>query len=376
MIKSNFCPEAFYSCSFNKYTLKVNEYGDSWLHYIALQESASIFLYIDKDIRIPCTKNYIKHSPDVKNNDGDTIWHYLAWSGNYEVLCKAIDDKRFDSSITNNDGNTVWHYLASSKCCEMIHKAIDDKRFDPIIKNNSGNTVWHYLAQTNNYEALCKAIDEKLCDPKITNNDGWNLWELFVNNCDYNTLCKAIDDKRFDTQRFVLNCLEPGYIGNDDDDYISVWYYLAEANNYRTLCKAIDSKKIDKNRDAVWHDVMYSGNYKMLQKLHKRYKFNRNIFERDEWHLFTELSNIDILEQLSEKLKTMEIPINFKCSISHNLMTDPVTIASGQIYDRHFIEKWLTQSDNDPSTGQRLSHREVNPDLRTRKEIENWLQTL
>jgi hypothetical protein len=101
---------------------------------------------------------------------GANIWHYLARSGNYIALTKAIDDKRCDPKITNEIGTTIWHYLAWSGKYGALTKAIDENRFDPKIINNFNLTIWYYFAKTENYSDLIKAIDSKRFDINILPN--------------------------------------------------------------------------------------------------------------------------------------------------------------------------------------------------------------
>jgi hypothetical protein len=65
------------------------------------------------------------------------VWHYLAYIGNYEALCKAIDEKKYDQSIKNKYGATIWYYLAHSSNYEDLCKAHIKYKFDiDIIPRN------------------------------------------------------------------------------------------------------------------------------------------------------------------------------------------------------------------------------------------------
>ncbi|KAL3523395.1 hypothetical protein ACH5RR_016229 [Cinchona calisaya] len=66
-------------------------------------------------------------------------------------------------------------------------------------------------------------------------------------------------------------------------------------------------------------------------------------------------------------------PELFRCPISGQLMNDPVVIASGQTYDRPFIQKWLKDGHRTcPQTDQVLSHTILTPNLVVKEMISRW----
>jgi hypothetical protein len=52
-------------------------------------------------------------------------------------------------------------------------------------------------------------------------------------------------------------------------------------------------------------------------------------------------------------------PIEFICPISREVMQDPVCIEDGSVYDRRFIEAWLSTSSISPLTNLPLKHKNV-----------------
>ncbi|MCD7458121.1 hypothetical protein HAX54_037248 [Datura stramonium] len=68
-------------------------------------------------------------------------------------------------------------------------------------------------------------------------------------------------------------------------------------------------------------------------------------------------------------------PHEFVCPLSHQLMKDPVVLASGQTYDRPFIQKWLKDGHRTcPETKQVLSHSVLTPNHLVKKMISQWCQ--
>jgi len=53
---------------------------------------------------------------------------------------------------------------------------------------------------------------------------------------------------------------------------------------------------------------------------------------------------------LSEKIDKNTILHKYLCPISHDIMSDPVLISSGHVYNRTHIEEWLEKQDIDPET--------------------------
>ncbi|KAG9448717.1 hypothetical protein H6P81_008682 [Aristolochia fimbriata] len=66
-------------------------------------------------------------------------------------------------------------------------------------------------------------------------------------------------------------------------------------------------------------------------------------------------------------------PDDFRCPISLELMTDPVTVATGQTYDRVSIEKWFRAGNLIcPKTGEKLTKTELVPNSALRKLIHQF----
>ena len=108
---------------------------------------------------------------------------------------------------------------------------------------------------------------------------------------------------------------------------------------------------------------------------HKKYKFDINTIPKDYHYLLpTELELL--IAELSTVLETIKIPDDFKCGITRTIMSDPVTTQYGQLYDKQFIKKWLKTSKTDPLTNLKLSSVELYPDLRTKRDIMNFLKEL
>ena len=65
----------------------------------------------------------------------------------------------------------------------------------------------------------------------------------------------------------------------------------------------------------------------------------------------------------------MEVPDEYICSITSEIMTDPVTTVDGFTYERYAIEKWLVDHDTSPKTGAQLPLKLLYPNHMARSLI-------
>ncbi|KAM2954849.1 hypothetical protein FF1_033081 [Malus domestica] len=83
----------------------------------------------------------------------------------------------------------------------------------------------------------------------------------------------------------------------------------------------------------------------------------------------TPASDLIRLKSASE----LSFPADFRCPISLELMRDPVTVATGQTYDRESIKLWIEAGHNTcPKTGQALAHTELIRNLALKNLIAMW----
>ncbi|KAJ6902331.1 U-box domain-containing protein 1-like [Populus alba x Populus x berolinensis] len=69
------------------------------------------------------------------------------------------------------------------------------------------------------------------------------------------------------------------------------------------------------------------------------------------------------------------IPDEFRCPISLDLMKDPVIVASGHTYDRNSIAQWINSGHHTcPKSGKRLIHRALIPNYALKSLVHQWCQ--
>ncbi|CAL4905826.1 unnamed protein product [Urochloa decumbens] len=73
--------------------------------------------------------------------------------------------------------------------------------------------------------------------------------------------------------------------------------------------------------------------------------------------------------------RPVNIPDEFRCPISLELMKDPVIVATGQTYERVCIEKWLASGHHTcPNTQQRMTNTTLTPNYVLRSLIAQWCE--
>ncbi|GMJ08989.1 ARABIDOPSIS THALIANA PLANT U-BOX 9, plant U-box 9 [Hibiscus trionum] len=80
--------------------------------------------------------------------------------------------------------------------------------------------------------------------------------------------------------------------------------------------------------------------------------------------------------KLQKRSTATSCPQEFICPLSKKLMSDPVVLASGQTYDRPFIQRWLKSGNRTcPRTQQLLSHTVLTPNHLIGEMISRWCES-
>ncbi|XP_058088046.1 U-box domain-containing protein 11-like [Magnolia sinica] len=86
-----------------------------------------------------------------------------------------------------------------------------------------------------------------------------------------------------------------------------------------------------------------------------------------------------LANKISEEIKkpdSLAIPDDFRCPISLELMRDPVIVATGQTYERSFIQQWIDCGNRTcPKTQQKLPNLTLTPNYVLRSVIAHWCET-
>lgn len=83
--------------------------------------------------------------------------------------------------------------------------------------------------------------------------------------------------------------------------------------------------------------------------------------------------NHDQYETRASELGRVAPPEEYTCPISLRLMYDPVVIASGETYERMWIQKWFNEGNvTCPKTKKKLSHMASTPNIALKELISKW----
>ena len=72
--------------------------------------------------------------------------------------------------------------------------------------------------------------------------------------------------------------------------------------------------------------------------------------------------------------KAVEVPHDYLCSITSEIMTDPVCTSDGFTYEREAITEWLRTNDTSPLTGAKLESKVLVPNLIFRSTIRRFVE--
>src|SRR5262245_23816283 len=72
--------------------------------------------------------------------------------------------------------------------------------------------------------------------------------------------------------------------------------------------------------------------------------------------------------------KVIKVPADFECSITNEIMIDPVFTADGETYEREDIVKWLETHDTSPNTNEKLEHKKVTPNRKLKSQISEFIE--
>ncbi|KAJ6718872.1 U BOX DOMAIN-CONTAINING [Salix purpurea] len=147
--------------------------------------------------------------------------------------------------------------------------------------------------------------------------------------------------------------------------------------------KDVDQSPIGNRLTRTWH-IENSGcvNNKAAENTQAAVSGSDGSKDHSAYQVANELNVVDGGEKDSlgnksgEDLKkpdTLKIPDDFLCPISLELMRDPVIVATGQTYERSYMQRWIdTGNSTCPKTQQKLEHFTLTPNYVLRSLITQW----
>jgi ankyrin repeat protein len=367
------------ACSGNYSALKQAICDNPEILNMKNKSGTTIWHYLARSGNYLALKQAINDYPDIlyiKNNYASSVWFFLAWSGNYteQGLGEAIDDYPEIKTMVNNIGISIFHYLALSGNYNQLKEAINDHPDIFFMSNEYKVNIFHYFALSGNYEALEEIIADVSYVPKFKTKFGYNVFYYFAKSGNYNDLKKYIE--KYDI------------LSNVAEYNLHIFHMVAESGNYIAVKQMITdypdsiNYKTKKGRD-IFSFFMQSNNYYSIKlavndgyiklqdlsentinelKIRNLLPANLNGIQK-----YIKDHKIDI-----EKLEN--IPNEFVCSISNQLMQDPVVTEHGSVYDRKSIEKWFKEHDTDPLNNLKVSTKLMFPSIYITQGIIKYLE--
>lgn len=106
--------------------------------------------------------------------------------------------------------------------------------------------------------------------------------------------------------------------------------------------------------------------YYVLSPLVNRYRLYQQ-----ENNLVLEFSNANKLDSIKY---TGQIPHQYICPITHNIMDDPVTAADNKVYERKSIQRWLLRSNFSPLLNTPLPNKDLTSNAELKQQIEGFVR--
>ncbi|KAM7463466.1 hypothetical protein LguiA_031587 [Lonicera macranthoides] len=117
------------------------------------------------------------------------------------------------------------------------------------------------------------------------------------------------------------------------------------------------------------------GSDQMVHKLEsmRSSSASAEVFLSNNFHADCRDNSTGMSPEESKKIESPIIPVDFLCPISLELMRDPVIVATGQTYERSYIQRWIDCGNTTcPKTQQKLQNLTLTPNYVLRSLITQW----
>ncbi|KAL3688412.1 hypothetical protein R1sor_014721 [Riccia sorocarpa] len=165
--------------------------------------------------------------------------------------------------------------------------------------------------------------------------------------------------------------------------------YLVDASDER-ICQEIESLLRDQREGrrpsfemlckvANWLEIgskeLMLKELSALEQEKEDARVDGDKLEEEYINQMTSLLELMVEEIGEQKAGGLQMPPDFRCPLSLELMSDPVIVASGQTYERLYIQQWLDQGNTTcPKTRQTLTHTNLIPNYTVKALIANWCE--
>ncbi len=81
-----------------------------------------------------------------------------------------------------------------------------------------------------------------------------------------------------------------------------------------------------------------------------------------------------VAERKSQLYNSNQVPNEFLCPITREIMKDPVVTSDGHSFEREVITQWLRSNNTSPLTNLELDNNYLIPNIALKKRIDDWSQ--
>ena len=262
--------------------LKLND-GRNCLHIAALNGDLNL-----------CKMLINKHKVDLDmtTNQGLTVVHCSAQSGNYELV-GYFAGMGADIHPKIDDGRNCLHIAAINGHLNLCKMLIDKYKVDLHMTDNKGCTAVHLSAQSGNYKLVAYFV-EMGAGIHLKTDDGRNCLHIAALNGDLN-LCKMLIDKH----KVDLHMT--------DNKGCTAVHYSSQSGNYELVAYFVEMGadihlKTDDGRTGL-HIAALQGHLNLCKMLIDKHKVDLHITDNEGWtavHCSSQSGNYELVAYFVE----------------------------------------------------------------------------
>ena len=115
---------------------------------------------------------------DVSTEDGRTLLHCAALSGNMEVVRRLIQSTSCDLSTVDAEGRTAVHYAARNGCTSMVQMLVEEYKCNINAVDQTGAMPLHLAAKCGHLETVKYLFSNPLTNAACTEEHGFTPLHL------------------------------------------------------------------------------------------------------------------------------------------------------------------------------------------------------
>ena len=175
-------------------------------------------------------------------------------------------------------------------------------------------------------------------------------------------IVKLLEEKKSQSENAAGNSWKTYALGTFSAVFVGVvWYFYITSQREEKDGREVDDRQRSDSPDGQEQEPSKSNRNRKKAKAAKRAKAEAEAVKRAE-----------AAQSAGSSQNSVNPPDGFVCSISQDIMEDPVVAADGFTYERKQIEAWLEGHNTSPQTGAALEHKELVPNYNLRALILDW----